>query len=55
MKRVVIGMKDGKPYVISKQGKVEVVIRIEKPKTIRKRVRTLLFRIRSVFSSKIAG
>jgi hypothetical protein len=55
MKRVVIGMKDGKPYVISKQGKVEVVFRIEKPRSLRKKVRTLIYRVKTAIRRKAAG
>lgn len=47
MKRVVIGMKDGKPYVISCPTKVEVVFRLDKPKTLRRKWRTLLYQVKN--------
>lgn len=51
MKRVVIGMRDGEPYVISKPAKVDVIIRTEKRRSFRKVVRTLIYRIKT----RIAG
>jgi hypothetical protein len=47
MKRVVIGMRDGRPYVISKQGKVEVIIKAaEKRRSLRKVMRTVWYHIK---------
>jgi hypothetical protein len=44
MKRVVIGMKDGRPYVIHKQGKVEVIFKQEPPRrSFKKKIRTVLY------------
>lgn len=46
MKRVVIGMKNGEPYVISKPAKIDVIIRKEKH-GLRKIIRTLMYRIKA--------
>lgn len=52
MKRVVIGMKNGKPYVISCPTKVEVVFREAPRKSIRKLWRTGLYRMRTMIKRK---
>ncbi|WP_308636088.1 hypothetical protein [Paenibacillus silvisoli] len=46
MKRVVIGMKNGHPYVISKQGKVEVIIKQPQRRSLKKIMRTFIYRIK---------
>lgn len=44
MKRVVIGMKNGRPYVIHKQGKVEVIFKqAPQRRSFRKTLRTALY------------
>jgi hypothetical protein len=47
MKRVVIGIENGKPYVISKTGKVEVVFKTEKRRTFTKVIKTWAYHIRT--------
>ncbi|WP_186445756.1 hypothetical protein [Paenibacillus cremeus] len=47
MKQVIIGMKDGKPYVISSPKKIEVVFREEKRRSLRKVWRTMVYRVKS--------
>lgn len=46
MKRVVIGVKNGVPYVISQPTKIEVVIRLEKRRSLRKIMRTIWYHIK---------
>lgn len=46
MKQVVIGMKDGKPYVMKGCTKVEVIFRLEKRRSFRKVFRTLVYRVK---------
>lgn len=43
MKRVVIGMRNGKPYVIHAQGKVEVIFKQEPSRNFKKTIRTALY------------
>lgn len=48
MRKVVIGFdKKGDPYVISASKKIEVVFKKEKKKSIKKRVKTFLYRLRA--------
>jgi hypothetical protein len=46
MKRVVIGMKNGKPFVVSCPTKIEIVFREEKTRTFRRVLRTWSYNIR---------
>lgn len=48
MKQVIIGMKDGKPYVVSCPKKVEVIFKEEKKPTFKKRLKTLVYRIKTL-------
>lgn len=50
MKQVVIGMKDGKPYVVSAPKKIEVIFKTEKKPTFKKRWRTLVYRLKTGWS-----
>jgi hypothetical protein len=52
LKRVVIGVRNGEPYVVSKNGKVEVVFKFERRKPFRKKVRTLMYRIKTIVGLK---
>lgn len=50
MRRVVIGMKNGKPYVIACPSKVEVVFRETPRKSIRKLWRTCVYHMRTLLA-----
>jgi hypothetical protein len=51
MKRVVIGMKNGKPFVMSCPGKIEVVFKTAPRRSIRKLYRTGLYHIRTLLAN----
>lgn len=50
MKQVIIGMKDGKPYVISAPKKIEVIFKAERKRSITKRFRTLVYHLKTKLS-----
>lgn len=52
MKQVVIGMKNGKPYVISAPKKVEVVFKKQKRKSFLKSLKTIKFHFKKMLFKK---
>ncbi|MDF2534218.1 MAG: hypothetical protein K0R18_375 [Bacillales bacterium] len=50
MKQVVIGMKDGKPYVVAAPKNVEVVFKAEKKATFKKRFKTMVYILKTRWS-----
>jgi hypothetical protein len=47
MKQVIIGFKDGKPYVMSSPKKIEIIFKTEKKRTIKKVLRTWLYQFKT--------
>jgi hypothetical protein len=47
MRPVVIEMRDGKPVVVSCPRKVQVIIREPKKKTFKKRIKTMVYQMKS--------
>lgn len=49
MRQVVIGIdKNGRPYVVHVPKKVTVIFKEREPRTFRKRLRTILYRLRHI-------
>lgn len=52
MRPVVIEMRDGKPFVVSCPKKVQVIIREPKKRTMKKRIKTMVYQVKSLFSAQ---
>jgi hypothetical protein len=48
LKQVVIGIKNGKPYVASCPRKIEVIFKVEKKRGFMKIIKTWVYRIRTL-------
>jgi hypothetical protein len=48
VKQVIIGMKNGKPFVVSAPKKIEVIFKEEKRRSVRKIFKTWVYRLKTL-------